>query len=305
MDLSHIAEFSAVARCGGIRKAAEELGVSPAALNARMHSLERSLGIELFCREGRNISLTEAGERLAASSAGMLGDLDALKQSLLSAARHNYRRLRIAVSGLGLPLYLGPFLDRLNLTYPDVDLELLDDSRYSIDEGVRSGEVDVYFAPVTEEFQAGRLEKVSHDTSNQFVLLPRQHPLAGRNSISIWELNGSVFIPYPRTAESCIRDFQIRNLEGSGIGYTLYDGYVSPRFYTLLVPIGKGLILLPAPLMNLPPNTVCVPVSDLPCPAVSSFFYDKSSSNPEVLSFVRDFNDFIKEVGGHKHRVSV
>ena len=77
-----------------------------------------------------------------------LEDLRQLRYELREAERHRYRRLRIAVTGSGLPLYLGPFLDELNLRYPDMSLELFDDTRFSIEDGLRSGAVDIYFAPV-------------------------------------------------------------------------------------------------------------------------------------------------------------
>ncbi|MGN0968829.1 MAG: LysR substrate-binding domain-containing protein [Oscillospiraceae bacterium] len=301
MDLARLADFFAVARNGSIKKAAEEMSVSPATLSARIRSFEKSLGISLFVREGKNLVLTEEGARLASNAPEILDSYNRLTRELRAAQRHYYRSLRIAVTGSGLPLHLGPFLDRLNLTYPAVRLELLDDSRYSISEGLQSGAVDVYFASVTELYQPKNVTKHVIAASNQYVLMPRQNPLANRTAISIRELDGACFIPYPKTAESCIRDFQLSNLNASGIRYTLYEGETSLLFYKLLVPVGKGLILCPTPMMDLPPNTVCVPVSDLPYPATPCFFYDKTRPNSEVDAFVQDFISYLKEAHSREH----
>ena len=115
--------------------------------------------------------------------------------------------------------------------------------------------------------------------------------------ISIRELDGEQFILYPKTAEPAIRDFQLKNLRDSSIRYTLYESDTSVLFSKLLVPIGKGLLLYTHTL-DLPPNTVCIPVTDLPYHASICFFYLKGSTNPDVTAFVKDYLAFTKEVKG-------
>jgi len=301
MELDRLKEFAVIAKQKSMKKAAEELKVSPATLNARMHSFEKSLGVALFRREGRELSLTEAGNRLLPNATEILSDFGQLTGSLQVTSRHHYRKLRLAVAGGGLPLYLGPFLDQLNNRFPGLQLDLMDDNQLSIGEGLRSGTVDVYFASVMEKFQLEGIEKRPVAISNQYVLLPRQHPLSGRNSISIRELDGDCFILHPETRESCIRDFQMANLMASGIRYSIYQGQTASAFSKLLVPIGKGLVLTPTLAMDLPPNTVCVSISDLPYPATPCYFYRKDTENPETLAFVRDYENFVKEARIHEH----
>jgi LysR family glycine cleavage system transcriptional activator len=55
--------FHAVARAGSVSRAAEELRVTPSAVSQQIQALEMHLGTALTVRVGRNISLTEAGER--------------------------------------------------------------------------------------------------------------------------------------------------------------------------------------------------------------------------------------------------
>lgn len=301
MELDRLKEFEVIARLGSIKKAAKELDCSFATLSARMQSFEKRLDTELFQHHRDGIALTSAGERMLGSAVEILTEVEQLKQQLQAAEAHSYRRLRLAVTGSALPLFLGPFLDRLNLSYPDMQLELLDDTDWSIEEGLRSGAVDIYFAPVMVDYKIPGITKEMITPSSQYVLLPRSHPLFSRNAISLRELDGECFIPYPETMETCIRDFTLRNLRDSGIRYSLFPDPVSPQFYKLMVPIGKGLILLPTPIMEMPPNTVLVTVSDLKYPAASCFFYDKNTGNPEVHAFVRDYKAFVKEMRRHEH----
>ena len=53
----------AVARCGGFRAAALELDLSPSALSHAINGLEAKLGVRLFNRTTRSVSLSEAGEQ--------------------------------------------------------------------------------------------------------------------------------------------------------------------------------------------------------------------------------------------------
>ena len=239
----------------------------PATLSARLRGFEKELGMELFRRVAGGLALTEAGERLLPSAEEILASLRQLRGELKEAERHRYSRLRIGITGSGLPLYLGPFLDELNLKYPDISLELLDDSRYSIEEGLRSGEVDIYFASVMRDFEIPGLTKTTVTASSQYLLLPRFHRLANRTTVSLRELDGECFIPYPRTLENCLRDFQFRNLEASGIS--------------------------------------CISVSDVPYPAAPCFFYDRASLNEEAEAFVRDYVIFAKEAHRREHRAAL
>ncbi|MER9801873.1 LysR family transcriptional regulator, partial [Mesorhizobium sp. M0142] len=56
--------FEAVARLGGVAKAAQELQVTPSAVSQQLRLLEHQLGVRLFQREKRHLSLTIDGERL-------------------------------------------------------------------------------------------------------------------------------------------------------------------------------------------------------------------------------------------------
>ncbi|RZI37840.1 LysR family transcriptional regulator, partial [Herbaspirillum sp. HC18] len=78
MVLSGLTELDAVlmvARRGKFRTAALELGVSTTALSNAVGKLERTLGVRLFNRTTRSVSLTEAGQRFVAQVAPAVQDI--------------------------------------------------------------------------------------------------------------------------------------------------------------------------------------------------------------------------------------
>src|SRR5688572_5173342 len=62
LNFHHLRYFWTVARKGGVRKAAKDLGVSQPSISAQLRLLEESLGEKLFQRSGRNLVLTETGQ---------------------------------------------------------------------------------------------------------------------------------------------------------------------------------------------------------------------------------------------------
>lgn len=301
MDLERLAEFIAIAQHGSLKKAAYHLDLSVATLSARLIRFEEHLGVQLFTRTGATMLLTDAGRQLLPNATEILSQYRQLKHSMHRAQEHSYHKLRIAITGSSLPLHLGPFLDQLILKHPKMQLDLLDDSQWSITDGLLFGDADVYFTPATPTPVSRNLVRHVIGSPGEFVLLPKSHRLADRSMISIRELDGEQFILYPKTAESAIRDFQLNNLRDSGIRYSLYESDTSVLFRKLLVPIGKGLLLYPH-MMDLPPNTVCIPVTDLPHHTSICFYYHKNNSNPDVLAFVQDYLAYAKEMTRYEHR---
>lgn len=302
MDLERLAEFAAIAQHGTLKGAASALAISVATLSARLLRFEAHLGAPLFHRTGTAMILTDSGKHLLPNALEILAQYDTIRQDMHRAKEYSYNKLRIAVTGSSLPLHLGPFLDKLVLENPDIQLELLDDSRYGIEDGLSSGFVDIYFAPFWDKPVPKNLSRQLVGFPGEYVLLPRSHPLADRSMISIRELDGERFVLYPQTAEPAIRDFQLKNLRDSGIRYSIYESSTSVIFSKLLVPIGKGTLLCATHMMDAPPNTVCIPVTDLPHHSSICFFYRKTDTSPDVLAFVRDYLYYTKEVKGYEHR---
>ncbi|SPF77586.1 LysR substrate-binding domain-containing protein [Pseudoprimorskyibacter insulae] len=114
--------FEAVARRGTITLAAEELGVSPSAVSQQIKALEQQLGIRLFRREGRMLTLTMEGEQLFQASATALRLLREARRNL--GKSREARRLALRVSPSFGVRWLGPRLSGFLAQNPDWDLRV-------------------------------------------------------------------------------------------------------------------------------------------------------------------------------------
>ncbi len=302
MELDRLNEFVIIAQQKSIKKASELLSVSPATLGARLSSFEDSLGISLFDRQRDGLSLTESGNRLYSNALAIVSRYQSLKTELQFLNQEEYHTLRIAIVGSGMPFYLGPYLDLISKKNPEIHLDLMDDSTYSIQEGLLSEKIDLYFAPAMGHIPLEGIVRQSLTVAHQYVIMPLFHPLARNSSVTLKELEGETFILYPETGESCIRDFQLENLKAAGIRFSTYESDTSTLFYQLLVPIGKGLLLTPIHAMGEVPNCTTLPVSDITYPAPNTMFYKRGCTKPEIQNFVTGFTRFIKENSTNEHR---
>ena len=86
MNLKHLRYFWAVARMGGVARAAEQLDLTPQTISGQVKLLEEDLGIALFRPAGRGLELTEAGNMALSYADEILSLTDEMKSAL--AARH-------------------------------------------------------------------------------------------------------------------------------------------------------------------------------------------------------------------------
>ncbi|MGV2465281.1 UNVERIFIED_CONTAM: LysR family transcriptional regulator, partial [Pseudomonas aeruginosa] len=121
-SLSGFTVFVRVAETRSIVGAARTLGVSASAVGKRVARLEEKLGVRLFHRSTRSITLTAEGSLFLERSRRILAEIEATELELSQSRETPRGRLRVSlplVSGLVLPA-LADFMQ----AYPDIELDL-------------------------------------------------------------------------------------------------------------------------------------------------------------------------------------
>ncbi len=85
MDFRQLRTFSCVAELGSLSKASDTLRVAQPALSRQIKLLEHELRAELFTRNGRGMVLTDAGRLLLARTAGIVRQIDQMRDDIQSA----------------------------------------------------------------------------------------------------------------------------------------------------------------------------------------------------------------------------
>lgn len=293
MDISRLEEFSVLAAHGSFRGAAAALGISPALLSNHISLLEKRLGAKLLERSSHSVSLTEAGRRFLLDARDIEREYSQLVSGIESISESSGRGIRIGFSGFIIPSKLGPYLDTVNLQYPNIRLELFGDRVHSIARSVAQGELDLFFTYAREDLDFPDIEKEVVYSTKVLALVPLHHHLAHKSSLSIADLDGERFVLYPRGADSSYHEAERAILDRSGISYSVYEGHACPTAHYIMVPVGKGLALCPSNMRSMiPPNTIALPVIDPNFEISMYMFYRRDNPNPYVSEFLDDFRLF-------------
>ena len=144
---SELEAITAVARHGGFRAAARELGMSSSALSHAVAALEERLSVRIFNRTTRSVALSEAGERFVADVAPALAAIDrAIEDAGMSAGTVS-GTLRLNMAPGAARMLLVPLILEYGRRYPNVDVEIVTDNALvdvigkGFDAGVRLVEV--------------------------------------------------------------------------------------------------------------------------------------------------------------------
>lgn len=121
--LANLESFVRSAETGGFSAAARRLSLSPAAVSRNVVVLERNLGIRLFQRSTRKLTLTEAGERFLLA---IRDNLDELQASIASVATDRGEPAGVLRVSMGMTFgveYILPLLPDFLKRYPDVRVD--------------------------------------------------------------------------------------------------------------------------------------------------------------------------------------
>lgn len=160
--LSAIRVFEAAARHLNFTRAADELGMTQAAVSYQIKLLEERVGGPLFLRRPREVALTEAGQRLAPQ---LRDAFDTLREAFADLADQSEGTLTINTMHTFAANWLAPRLGTFNLAHPNIAVRLetttrvVDFAREEVDVVVRSGKgiwpglvstklFDVHFTPM-------------------------------------------------------------------------------------------------------------------------------------------------------------
>lgn len=135
--LNALRAFEAAARTGGFVAAADELGVTPAAISQHIRKLEDFFGKDLFLRRNNRVTLTDAGQSILSGTAGALQQISQTTLDLMSDRPRN--RLVISCIESVAEKWLLPRLAAFSRLHPDfrfdlrVEADPVDFSRHTID----------------------------------------------------------------------------------------------------------------------------------------------------------------------------
>ena len=181
--------LSLLAAQGSLAATAEQLSMTPSAASMMLKEIEGLFGTKLFQRKGRGMALTDEGQALLPRCQTVLGEVGAMGSALQGADRP---LLRIGAFPHTTATVLPDLVRRLLGARPAWRLQIVDGSAQQLLQRLLEGEIDLLLGRLPRTLPGhaamdGLAQRVLYE-GRLSVVAARNHPLAGRRSLTLPEL---------------------------------------------------------------------------------------------------------------------
>ena len=284
MELRHLRYFVAVAETGSLTEAAQQrLYTSQPSLSRQIRDLESHVGVQLLSRSVRGVELTLAGKAFLDHARLALMHVDAAVETARRAAQPERRSFTIGFQTGHEMNWLTPAMQLLHDELKEIEVTVSSDYSPDLAEALARGRLDLAFMRVEPKYD---LEYRVVDREPLIVLMPSDHRLTARSSVSPQALVGEIFIGGSNKAavlQTVTEDY----LRRSGIDLKLDHGVDNMAMAISLVASTRGVALMPEYAKNLlPPSVVSRPLEgEIPTIEIA-VGYSKSNTSPVLDLFV-------------------
>lgn len=166
MDTEVLRYFKVAAQFGNMSRAAQELHISQPTLTVAIKKLEDELGVLLFERSKKGITLTPAGTQVFKNVEGLLQDWETLKREAGNASEEVRGVVRLGVHVSVACYYLPLFMPELLKTYPQLNIQLKHDLSRNVLQNVLNNQIDVGLVMNPESHPDIVVKEVAEDEVN-------------------------------------------------------------------------------------------------------------------------------------------
>ena len=262
VELRHLEYFVAVAGERSFTRAATRLHVVQSAVSAAISALERELGAPLFERSAQRVVLTAAGEALLPRARATLDAAQAARDAVHEVGTELGGELTVGtLTGLDGIDFAG-LLRQFHSAHPRVSLRLRAatwEGSAGLARALVDGEVDVAFLGV-----GGRPFPHLHTREllpiPQVLVVPAEHPLARRKSVTLREVADAPFIDFPVGYTN--RTTNDHAFAKAGLDRTISMEVADVALAASFVSAGLGVAILPVRLVPADKRCAALTVTD-------------------------------------------
>lgn len=262
LEQRQLSLFVALAEEAHFAKAAERMHISQSALSRSISAMEASLGVRLFERTSRRVSLSEAGRTYLPFAERLLFEFDAARVAAQRAQSGFSGTVTIGYMDLAIVSFLPDLVAQFRRTHPEIEVQLRYGWSERQKEDLSGARLDVGF--IVGSYPARDAVSVVVAEQRLVAILPARHPLACRDEIGIQELANEPFILGTTTEWRSLNDIvtafcsshgflpsviqeaptrdSIFGLVAAGLGVTIYTdvAYSVPRPEIAVIRIAEA-----------------------------------------------------------------
>lgn len=280
-NLQKYLAFVKAAELGSFSRAAETLSYSQSGVSRMIADLERDWGVTLLERGKGGVQLTSDGLRLLPCAVRLCGAFRELETEVSELRGLKTGLIRIGTFSSVATHWLPNIIRAFQRDYPGMDYELLLGDYTEIEQWVREGRVDCGFLRLPTADPS--LETIFLEEDRLLVILPEDHPLAGRAVFPVEELRGQPFLLLEKGARAEITAVLERNHVRPDIRFTTWDDYAIMS----MVESGLGISILPELILKRIPYRIAArPLSVPACRKIGFVLRDHRTASLAVRTFM-------------------
>lgn len=294
MDEIKLNYFMSMVRHLSFTKAAEDCHVVQATMSKQIAALEEELGMQLFYRRHHAISLTPAGERLAANAERYANQYRAINTSVHKLMLEFNDSLKIGVGLFESDLMEKPLV-AFSKTYPDVEVNCMHYSYSTLVSHCRTGTIDIGIGTELCSNMLKEMKCIELFTDNWQVAASVHSDFWKLSPLRQAKLDDQVVITTFNNEYEPVRPYCIKNRLNYK-AFTYSNTYMS-QF--VLIKSNMGIALLPSYLKpTLPPDIRMEDVMEEPLTLKFMAIYNPDSINASTYHFAECCRDIF--YGGNK-----
>jgi DNA-binding transcriptional LysR family regulator len=186
--LRQIQYFIAVAEQGSVTRAAQNLSISQSSVTEALKELETDLGVELFDRHPRGLTITHNGHQFLRHATKILSSVSDARSSFSGKQNQISGKLNIGVTSLVAGYVLSDLLARYRRACPGVEVSAIEDNGAYLEHLLVGGELDVAVMVISNLRDRMALQAEILETSPYRLWLPMGHPLVSADIISVADI---------------------------------------------------------------------------------------------------------------------
>ena len=186
--LRQLQYFVAVAEQGSVTRAAQNLSISQSSVTEALKELESDLGVELFDRHPRGLSITHNGHQFLRHATKILSTVSDARTSFSGQQNATGGTLNIGVTSLVAGYVLSDLLARYRRVCPGVEVSAIEDNGGYLEHLLVGGELDVAVMVISNLRDRMALQAEIIETSPYRLWLPMGHPLVSADIISVADI---------------------------------------------------------------------------------------------------------------------
>ena len=191
-ELNQLEQLLAIEKYKTISKAAEHLNISQPALSRSIQRLEEELEVTLFERQKNKLTFNEDGISALEYARRIMELSNEMKDSLITASK---ARRTISIGSIA-PAPIWTLTPEVSKLHPEMSIQSEIETHDKLEKGLKDG---TYQIIVTNDSTADEdTIVVEYCEEDLYVALPPAHPLAGRYSLYLADLNGQSILQYSK-----------------------------------------------------------------------------------------------------------